>query len=163
MTDQNITLIHRWFEEVWNKGRAEAIDEMFDSDGVAHGLTDENGNELCGPEGFKPFFESFRKAFPDLQVKVEDTVVEGDKIAARCTVIGTHAGDGLGLAATNKRVEFAGMTIVRVKDGKIAEAWNNFDFMGMFQQLGPSAEDNPDSRSKDATEDRTSDRLDYGI
>jgi steroid delta-isomerase-like uncharacterized protein len=160
MTDQYNSLIHRWFEEVWNKGRAEAIDEMFACDGVAHGLTDESGNELCGPEGFKPFFENFRKAFPDLQVKVEDTVIEGDKIAARCTVRGTHGGDSLGIAATNRPVEFTGMTIVRVKDGKIAEAWNNFDFMAMFQQLGPAAEkENQNTGSDDAT----SGRLDYGL
>jgi steroid delta-isomerase-like uncharacterized protein len=164
MTDQYNTFIHRWFEEVWNKGRAEAIDEMLDCDGVAHGLTDESGKELCGPEGFKPFFESFRKAFPDLEVKVEDTVIEGDKIAARCTVRGTHTGEGIGIAATNRPVEFTGMTLVRVKDGKIAEAWNNFDFMGMFQQLTPSAEQaDTNARSTDATDDETSDRLDYGI
>jgi steroid delta-isomerase-like uncharacterized protein len=136
MADQNETLLHRWFEEVWNKGRADAIDEMFASEGIAHGLTDQDGNELRGPEGFKPFFESFRNAFPDMQVVIEDTVVEGDKIAARCTVRGTHKGEGIGFAATHKPVEFTGMTIVRVKDGKIVEAWNNFDFSAMFQQVG---------------------------
>jgi len=136
MRDQNETLIHRWFEEVWNKGRADAIDEMFDCEGIAHGLTGEDGKELCGPEGFKPFFESFRQAFPDLQVVVEDTVVEGDKVAARCIVRGTHRGEGIGIAATDKPVEFTGMTIVRVKDGKVVEAWNNFDFLAMYQQLG---------------------------
>jgi steroid delta-isomerase-like uncharacterized protein len=135
MVDQNDTLVHRWFEEVWNKGRAEVIDEMFACDGVAHGLVDQEGKELCGPAGFKPFFESFRNAFPDLQVVVEDTVSEGDKIAARCTVRGTHRGEGVGIAPTDRPVEFTGMTIVRVKDGQIVEAWNNFDFMAMFQQL----------------------------
>ena len=136
MRDQNETLIHRWFEEVWNKCRADAIDEMFDCEGIAHGLTGEDGKELCGPEGFKPFFESFRQAFPDLQVVVEDTVVEGDKVAARCIVRGTHRGEGIGIAATDKPVEFTGMTIVRVKDGKVVEAWNNFDFLAMYRQLG---------------------------
>jgi steroid delta-isomerase-like uncharacterized protein len=139
MTDSSETLLHRWFEEVWNKGRADAIDEMFDCDGIAHGLRDDKGNEPCGPAGFKPFFESFRAAFPDMKIVVEDTVVEGDKIAARCTVRGTHAGDGLGLAATNMPVEFTGICIVRVRDGKIIEAWNNFDFMSMFQQVGALA------------------------
>jgi steroid delta-isomerase-like uncharacterized protein len=136
MSDPNQTLVHRWFEEVWNKGRAEAIDEMFACEGIAHGLADQSGNEMCGPEGFRPFFESFRNAFPDLEVTVEDTVVEGDKIAARCTVRGTHTGQGLGVDATNRPVTFTGMTIIRVKDGKIVEAWNNFDFMAMFQQMG---------------------------
>ena len=136
MTTENDTVLHRWFEEVWNKGRAEAIDEMFADDGIAHGLTDAGGNELRGPAHFKSFFYSFRDAFPDIQVTIEDTVAEGDKLAARCTVKGTHAGGGLGFAATNQPVAFTGICIVRIKDGKIVEAWNNFDFMAMFQQLG---------------------------
>jgi steroid delta-isomerase-like uncharacterized protein len=136
MATENETFAHRWFEEVWNKRRTEAIDEMFDCEAIAHGLTDASGNELHGPEGFKPFFNDFCNAFSDLQVTVEDTVAEGDKLAARCTVKGTHTGEGIGLAATNQPVTFTGMCILRIKDGKIVEAWNNFDFMTMFQQLG---------------------------
>ena len=136
MTDQYETLLHRWFDEVWNKGRVEAIDEMFASNGIAHGLTDEQGNELQGPEGYKPFFEDFRSAFPDIKIVVADTVSEGDKIAARCIVKGTHRGHGLGLKPTGNQVEFTGMTIIRLSDGKIAEAWNNFDFTAMFDQVG---------------------------
>ena len=136
MSDQNETILHRWFEEVWNKGRAEAIDEMFACDGIVHGLAGESSEELCGPEGFKPFFQSFRNAFPDLKVTVEDTVSEGDKVVARCTVRGTHTGEGIGIAPTEQPVEFSGICIVRVKDGQVVEAWNNFDFMKMFQQMG---------------------------
>jgi steroid delta-isomerase-like uncharacterized protein len=129
-------VIHRWFEEVWNKGREEAIDELFAEDGIAHGLGDVAGAQLRGPGDFKPFFRSFRSAFPNIEVIVEDTVVEGDKVAARCRVRATHAGEGLGFAATQRPMEITGIVIVRVRDGKIIEAWNNFDFMGMFQQLG---------------------------
>lgn len=129
-------LARRWFEEVWNKGREQAIDEMFAADGVAHGLANETGEKLRGPVGFKPFFRSFRNAFPDIQVTIEDAISEGDKIAVRCAVRGTHAGDGIGIASTNKPVEFTGMSILRIADGKIAEAWNNFDFATMFKQLG---------------------------
>ena len=136
MTDQYKTLVHRWFEEVWNKGRVEAIDEMLASDGIAHGLTDEQGNELVGPEGYKPFFQNFRSAFPDINITVADTVCEGDKIAARCIVKGRHQGHGLGLVPTGNPVEFTGMTFVRVSEGKIVEAWNNFDFTAMFDQVG---------------------------
>lgn len=136
MPDDNKALIRRWFEEVWNKGREEAIDEMFAEDGIAHGLSDETGEPLSGPTGFKPFFRMFRDAFPDIQVVVEDTVTEGDKVAARCSVRGKHQSDSLGFAATNQPTEFTGITIVRVRDGKIVEAWNNFDFMTMRRQLG---------------------------
>lgn len=135
-TEELKALMRRWFEEVWNKGRAEAIDEMFAEDGVAYGLADETGAPLRGAAGFKPFFQNFRNAFPDIEIVVEDAIAEGDKVAARCTVRATHAGDGLGFAATQRPVEFTGIALVRVRDGKIVEAWNNFDFMGLFQQVG---------------------------
>jgi steroid delta-isomerase-like uncharacterized protein len=135
-TEDNAAFIRRWFEEVWNKGREEAVDELFDEKGVAHGLADETGEPLRGAAGFKPFFRRFREAFPEIEVTVEDTVSEGDKVAARCTVRGAHRGDTLGFAATNRPVEFTGICIVRVSQGKIVEAWNNFDFMAMLGQLG---------------------------
>lgn len=136
MADEYETFIHRWFEEVWNKRNESAIEEMFAEDGIANGLNDADGNPLRGPEGFKTLFRSFTSAFPDLKITVEDTVVEGDKIAARCRVTATHDGHGVGVAPTNQPVEFSGMTIVRVMDGKITEAWNEFDFMKMYQTLG---------------------------
>src|SRR5215212_4435935 len=122
-SSDNASVIRRWFEEVWNKGREEAIDELFDEEGVAHGLADETGSPLRGPEGFKPFFRRFREAFPGIEVVVEETVSEGDKVAARCTVRGRHEGDTLGFAATSRPVEFTGMTFARIRDGKIVEAW----------------------------------------
>jgi steroid delta-isomerase-like uncharacterized protein len=136
MSEENKALIRRWFEEVWNKGREEAIDEMFAEDGMAHGLADEIGRPLRGPTGFKPFFRKFRAAFPDIEIVVEDTITEGDKVAARCTARGKHQSDSLGFAATQRPMEITGMTVVRIANGKIVEAWNNFDFMKMYQQLG---------------------------
>lgn len=128
--------IHRWFEEVWNNKSEAAIEEMFAEDGIANGLNDADGNPLRGPEGFKVLHRAFLSAYPDLQITVEDTIVEGDKIAARCRVTGKHCGEGIGVAPCNQQVEFTGMTIVEVKDGKITEAWNNFDFMEMYKQVG---------------------------
>ena len=136
MSDEKTALIRRWFEEVWNKGREEAIDELFAAEGIAHGLADEAGNDLRGPEDYKPFFRRFRSAFPDIEVVVEDTVAEGDKVAARCLVRGKHQSDSLGFAATGQATEFSGITIVRIEKGKIVEAWNNFDFMTMYKQIG---------------------------
>jgi len=136
MSERHRALIHRWFEEVWNKGRADAVNEMFAEDGIAHGLSDDSGEPLRGPEAFKEFHARFRGAFPDIVVVVEDTICEGDKVAARCSVRGKHSGDSLGFAATQNAVEFTGIAIVRVKDGLIVEAWNNFDFMALYKQLG---------------------------
>ena len=132
----NKALLQRWFDEVWNKGRADAIDELFAADGVAHGLSDDPNTPITGPKDFKPFHTTFRGAFPDIEVVVEDMIAEGDKVAARCSVRGQHAGDHLGIAPTNAGVDFTGITIVRIRDGQIVEAWNNFDFMRMNRQIG---------------------------
>jgi steroid delta-isomerase-like uncharacterized protein len=136
MTQANEALVRRWFEEVWNKRRADAVDEMFAEDGVAHGLSDDAGSPLRGPTAFKEFHAKFVEAFPGIVVTVEDTIAEGDKIAARCTVRGKHQGDSLGFAATQAPIEISGIAIVRIENGKIVEAWNNFDFMTMYKQLG---------------------------
>ena len=130
------TLIHRWFEEVWNNKNEDAIDELMAPDAEAHGLTDAEGNQVRGTEAFKTLHRQFVSAYPDLNITVEDTVTEGDKIAARCRVTATHGGHPIGVAPTNEPVEFTGMSIVRVKDGKIVEAWNEFDFMKMYTQVG---------------------------
>src|ERR1700730_9379072 len=135
MSEQNKALIRRWFEEVWNKGREDAIDEMFSENGIAYGLAD-SGPHLRGPDGFKPFFRAFKNAFPDLEVIVEDVIGEGDKVVARCSVRGRHTGNDLGFDATHQPIEITGMTIVRIENGKIVEGWNNFDFMKLYQQLG---------------------------
>ena len=152
MSEENKALVRRWFEEVWNKGRAEAIDELFAADGLAHGLADETGEPLRGPADFRVFHGKFREAFPDIEVTVEDVCAEGDKVAARCSVRGRHQSDSLGFAATGSPVEFTGMTFARVRGGQIVEAWNNFDFMSMYQQLGalrmdagPAAADQDDA------------------
>ena len=136
MSEDNKAVMRRWFEEVWNNGREEAIDELFAEEGLAHGLADQPGESLRGASGFKPFYRKFREAFPEMEVIVEDLISEGDKVAARCIVRGRHGGDALGFAATDRGVEFTGIAITRISEGKIIEAWNNFDFMSMFQQLG---------------------------
>ena len=141
MSEQNTleehkALLRRWFEEVWNKGRADAIAEMMAENAVAHGLPDDAAEPLRGPAGFLPFHAQFREAFPNIEVVVEDQIAEGQMVATRCSVRGKHTGDSLGFAATQAPVEFTGMVITRIRDGKIVEAWNNFDFMKMYKQLG---------------------------
>lgn len=134
-TSEGETIANDWFENVWNRGDGASIDRLFAADGVAHGLAGPDGVEPRGPEQFKPFWASFRGAFPDLRIDVTHAVTEGDMCAARCLVTGTHTGEGLGVAATHKPVEFTGMVLFRVRDGQIVEAWNNFDFATMNAQL----------------------------
>jgi steroid delta-isomerase-like uncharacterized protein len=136
MYEENKAVVRRWFAEVWNEGRAEVIEELFDENGIAHGLADDPANPIKGPRGYRPFYEVFRQAFPNLEIVVEDMVAEGDKVAARCSVRGRHEGDFMGRAATESPVEITGITIVRIEKGKIVEAWNNFDFMTLHRQVG---------------------------
>lgn len=136
MSEANKTLMRRWFEEVWNQGRSEAIDELMSDDVVIHGLFDPSGNPVRGAAAFREFHRQFRGAFPNMNITVEDVIAEGDRAVARCDVRAQHTGDHLGFAATNNPVQFSGIAIVRIEDGKIAEAWNEFDFMEMNRQLG---------------------------
>lgn len=129
------TIVHEWFEEVWNQGKAETIDRLLATDAIVHGIVGTNGEVVKGPRGFKEFHHSFLNAFPDIKVEVVDTLVAGDKLAARCLVRGTHTGEGLGFKPTGRSAEFGGMCMARVKNGKIVEAWNNFDFLSLHQQL----------------------------
>ena len=132
MSEANKALVRRWFNEVWNEGRAETIDELMAADSRVHGL----GDLPSGPAGFKPFHAAFRNAFPDMQITLDDLVAEGDKVASRFTATATHRGDGLGFPATNRPARFTGMGCIRVRNGKLVEGWNNFDQLGMLQQLG---------------------------
>ena len=109
---------------------------MITEDLVVHCLSDAKSEAIKGVKEFDRFHSQFVNAFPNIQVKVEDLIAEGDKVAARCTVSAKHTGDALGFAATHADVDFTGIAIVRIKDGKIVEAWNNFDFMKMNRQLG---------------------------
>lgn len=136
MSEENKALLQRWFEEVWNKGRADAIDEMFDENGIAHGLSDDPAYPIKGPQNFRPFHTVFRDAFPNMMIVVEDMIAEGDKVAARCSVRAKHEGEFLGRAASHAPVAFTGIAIVRINNGKIVEAWNNFDFMTLHKQCG---------------------------
>ena len=134
--EYNKALIRRWFEEVWNKGRADAVAEMMAEDCVNHGLSEDSAEPLVGASGFLPFHTQFREAFPHIEVVVEDVIAEDDRVAARCSVRGRHEGDSLGFKATGKTTDFDGIVIARVLDGMFVESWNNFDFMKMYKQLG---------------------------
>jgi steroid delta-isomerase-like uncharacterized protein len=132
--DQNKALIRRWFEEVWNQGCEEVIDELRAPDTVATGLGEGN-QESRGHAPFRIFYANLRGTFPDLHVTIDDMIAEGDRVGVRITLEGTHIGDVLA-PATGRKVKFSGIVIARIADGKIAEAWNNLDQLGMLKQIG---------------------------
>lgn len=130
-----MTLIERWFHEVWNEGNEASIDTLLAPHGIAYGLNDAHGNPVSDRESFKAYYRTLRSSLTKLHVTVQDVLTVGDQSVARCHVAARHTGDGLGIAPTNKPVSFTGMSWARFEDGQIVEGWNNFDFMTMFQQL----------------------------
>ncbi len=133
--DANKTLIHRWFQEVWNEGRESTIDELHAADGVSFGLGGAS-TEVRGPEQFKVFFRNLRSALPDTHVTVIETIAEGDMVAVRFEVQATHTGIGLPYEPTGRSVKFMGISMLEVEDGKLKRAWNSWDQLGMLIQLG---------------------------
>ena len=133
MADSPSSVIRRWFKEVWDEGRESAIESLMAPYAVAYGLP---GGPIQGPTEFKQVFHTFREALGDLTIEVVRTVSEGDMVAAHCHVLGRHVGFALGGNPTNQPVDFWGIVIARVEDGKIVEGWNCFDMLQMYQQFG---------------------------
>lgn len=131
--DANKALVRRFFEEVWSTGDLSLRDEFLAADYRGH---------LAGAEqpidrnGWTGWFQGFRAAFPDARFTVEDMIAEGDRVAARLTMRGTHLGPMNGVPATGRAVVVTGMSIERVENGRIAEGWNQNDALGLLGQLG---------------------------
>ena len=135
----NIRLLTRWFQEVWNEGKTETVHELLSPDAVAVGQAGAEV-ELHGPREFVPFVEQIRRAFPDIKVEVEDAFGAADKVVLRWSARMTHRGDALGIPATGKPVRLTGITIAHIVNGKIVAGWDNWDQLGMLQQIGAYGE-----------------------
>ena len=136
MSEENKAILRRVTDEVFTQGNLDVVDELFAPSYVLHdpGVP---GGELRSTESFKQQWVSmFRTAFPDLQPSVEDQVAEGDKVVTRYTGRGTHQGELMGIPPTGNEVVVSGTIMSPVSDGRIEEEWNNFDALGMMQQLG---------------------------
>ena len=141
MNNEYPTLLHRWFDEVWNQKKASTIRELFTEDTVVHGLSGPGEDPVRGFEAFEKFHSDFLAAFPDVHIEVDDVVTEGDKLAGRFTVTGTQSGALAEMPPTGKKTLFTGSGICTVKDGKFTEVWNEIDFPKMQYDL---AFDTPD-------------------
>jgi steroid delta-isomerase-like uncharacterized protein len=132
-SEQNKKIVRRAFEEPW-KGNLAAVDELVARDYIGH---DPAGPEpLRGPEGVKEFISTYRAAFPDARITVEQQLAEGDLVATRWSGRGTHEGELMGMEPTGKQVTVSGLTLSRVEGGKIVEEFQNWDTFGMMQQVG---------------------------
>ena len=135
MSEANKNLVRRWFEEVWNQGREETVDELFAANGVGYGLGDTEAT-IQGPAGFKPFMRNLRGGLPDLRMTIEDIMAESDKVTVRITAEGTHKGGQLGVAPTGRPVHIEGIVVLRISNGQIVEGWNSWDQLGLLRQIG---------------------------
>jgi steroid delta-isomerase-like uncharacterized protein len=132
MSEQNKRTARSAFEQVMSRGDLALADELYTADYIGHSSI----GDVIGPEGAKQFVSMLRRAFPDLEVTVEDQVADGDRVATRWITRGTHKGEFQGIPPTGRQVAITGITIFLVADDKLLEGWSNADMLGMLQQLG---------------------------
>ncbi len=134
MSEENKDLARRSWEAPEN---LDLIDEVYTADVVWH----EPDQEIRGLEQAKQFVTTYKTAFPDMSVTVEDVIAEGDKVVTRVTLRGTHEGEVEEFGPpTGRQVEAQGITIHRIEGGKIVEEWNSYDNLSLIQQLGLAPE-----------------------
>jgi steroid delta-isomerase-like uncharacterized protein len=130
--DTNKEIVRRLGVEPW-EGNLGVIDELVAPDYIGH---DPAQPDMQGPEGIKEFITGYLAGFPDGRITIDGQFAAGDMVATRWTGRGTHQGELMGIPPTGKQVTVSGITISRVKNGKVVEEWSNWDTLGMLQQLG---------------------------
>jgi predicted ester cyclase len=131
MTELDQDIARQWFEEVWNKGRREAIAEFLSPDALLH----EGGADVVGPDGFYPFFDRFSCALSGIHVEIEDSIAAGDKVCVRWSFTAKHTGEGLEVPPTDVPINITGITIMRIANGQLVEGWQNWDMLGLMEQI----------------------------
>lgn len=138
MSEGNGAISRRAIDEGFNQGNLSVIDELASEGFANHDPSD--GGEFVGREGAKQQILTFRTAFPDLHLTIDEMIETGDKVVMRWTATGTHLGELTGLAPTGARITTTGITIDRFQDGKTVESWSNWDTLGLMRQLGAAPE-----------------------
>jgi steroid delta-isomerase-like uncharacterized protein len=134
-SDDAGTVARRWFEEVWNERRDDAIDELMAPEARGH----VEGQELQGPADFRKMQAMFLSALPDVRIEIEDVLAEGERAAVRWRAVGTHGGDGFGFRATHAPFEVRGTTWMTVRNGQIVEGFDTWNLGGLLQSLQSAA------------------------
>jgi steroid delta-isomerase-like uncharacterized protein len=129
--------VRRWLE-AWNTHDLNASQSLLEPGFVRH---DANLPEVNGPHEQRSFLAGVFQAFPDIRVEPQQLISQGDLVAVRLTVQGTHRSEFLGVPATGRQIMIQSVDIFRVTNDKIAEQWVLMDALGLMQQLGaiPSA------------------------
>jgi len=130
--EENKQLIRR-YQEIYNSNNLDELGEVMSFDVLTPKIMP---NMPSGLDGAKAVHQKTLIGMPDWHTEIQDLVAENDKVVARVLMTGTHTGDFYGIPATGKRVEFTGVFIVRIADGKIVEHWGEEDSYGLLLQLG---------------------------
>ena len=133
MSEENKAIVRRIVQEIWNGGNLDLADELITPDYVDNVA---GSGSPVGPEGFKDAVNGVRDAFPEFTITINDMISEGDKVALVWTFIGTHKGELMGIAPTEKLIEFDGIYLYRFKDGKLVERSGKRDLFKLMSQLG---------------------------
>ena len=131
-SEDNKAIARRYIEELFNQKNLATVDELNTPDFVLHN----DATTLQGLESYKQFLSMYLTAFPDLHMTIEDMIAEGDIVAERVTIRGTHKGDLMGIPPTGKQATIPAIYIVRFANGKGVEVWANTDILGLLLQLG---------------------------
>ena len=123
-------LAERFYAEIINGKRLDALEELVADDFIEHGAP-----PSVGRDGFRAFLTGLAGGLPDVELEVDDWIVEGDRVVARCRVAGTHHGELFGYQPTGRRVSWSAIHIWRAVDGRLAERWSQADMHGIIQQL----------------------------
>jgi steroid delta-isomerase-like uncharacterized protein len=128
-------LLRRFYTEILEGGNLDLIDELATDDYLDH--EEALPGQPPGKEGVRYFVNEIRAAFPDIRAKtLEPFLTDGNMEACYYVLTGTHRGEMAGVAPTGKSVEFGGIDIIRVQDGKVAEHWGSTDNLRLMQQIG---------------------------
>jgi steroid delta-isomerase-like uncharacterized protein len=135
--ESNKRIMERFSSEFLPTGNIGLAEEFLSSDIVMHF----GGQQQQGRDAYLAVVAANRDAFPDLVWTVDDMVADGDTVAVRYTMTGTHRGYFAGVAQTNRPVVAQSMAFYRLADGKIVEERAQLDMLGILQQMGalPSA------------------------
>jgi steroid delta-isomerase-like uncharacterized protein len=124
----------RYNQDVWDSHNPDVLAKYVASDARVHSMTP--GNVAgTGLDYLKARAASLLKAFPDVKFVIEDFIQQGDRLAARVTLEGTHRGDFAGIPATGKRMKVYDLAMYRIVDGKITDIWSLIDMQAMRDQL----------------------------
>lgn len=136
MTTDDVAVLRRLYDDVWNDGNPATAHELVDDDYLIHDR--DLSEELRGPELYLALAEQTRAIFPDATFTIADTVAEGSKVALHWTMTGTHEGTVFGLEPTGERVRLEAIELNRFEAGALAETWTQSDTLSLLEQLGAS-------------------------